>query len=102
MRLSAKRTVMLLAIVPVLLAAGCATRQDVVDLQTQISNLEQSNRALEERLAATTADLRAAALAAQQAAAEAKLAQEGSLESAAAAKLAGEKADRLFRAGLRK
>lgn len=102
MRLSGKKMVVLLAIAPALLATGCATRQDVVDLQTQISNLEQSNRTLEERLAATTADLRAAALAAQQAAAEAKLAQEGSLESAAAAKLAGEKAERLFQASLRK
>lgn len=102
MRLSGKRLVVLLAIVPVLFVAGCATRQDVVDLRTQISNLEQSNRVLEERLAAATADTRAAALAAQQAAAEAKKAQEGSLESAAAAKLAGEKADRLFQAGLRK
>lgn len=102
MRLSGKRLVVLLAVAPALLATGCATRQDVIDLQTQISNLEQSNRVLEERLAAATADTRAAALAAQQAVAAAKLAQEGSLESAAAAKLAGEKADRLFQAGLRK
>lgn len=102
MRFNGKNLVVLLAIAPALLVAGCATRQDVVDLQTQISNLEEGNRALEERLAATTADARAAALAARQAAVEAKTAQEGSLESAAAAKLAGEKADRLFQASLRK
>lgn len=102
MRLSGKRMVVLLAIAPALLAAGCATRQDVVDLRSEISDLRQESHILEERLAATTADLRAASLAAQQAAAEAKLAQQGSLESAAAAKLAGEKADRLFQASLRK
>ena len=102
MRLSGKRMVVLLAVAPALLAAGCATRQDVVDLRTEISNLRQESHVLEERLAAVAVDARAAALAAQQAAAEAKSAQEGSLESAAAAKLAGEKAKRLFQAGLRK
>ena len=102
MRFLGKRTVIALAVVPALLLGGCATRQDIVDLKAQISNLEQGSRSLEERLSAAITDAREADRAAQQAAAQAKLAQEGSLESAAAAKLAGEKADRIFRASLRK
>jgi outer membrane murein-binding lipoprotein Lpp len=83
-----KRSLLLAAAMPLLIMGGCASRGDVDTLRQEIAAV---------RAVAETADQKATAA---QAAAERAAAD--SARAAEEASLASEKADRIFRSGLRK
>jgi len=76
------------AVLPLLVLGGCATRGDIETLRQEIAGVRAIAQSAEQKAAAAEANSRQAAADAQRAAQEAAI--------------AGEKADRIFRAGLRK
>ncbi|MCL6607753.1 MAG: hypothetical protein K6T74_06630 [Geminicoccaceae bacterium] len=73
---------------PLLLVGGCATKGDIDSLRQEIAGVRAIAQSAEQKAAAAEAASRQAAADAQRAAQDAAI--------------AGEKADRIFRAGLRK
>jgi hypothetical protein len=68
--------------------AGCATRGDIEELRSEIAGVRATAQAADQKASQALAESQRAAAAAQQAADDARI--------------AGEKADRIFREGLRK
>jgi outer membrane murein-binding lipoprotein Lpp len=83
-----KTMLMAAAVAPLLLVGGCATRGDVDALRQEIAGVRTIAQSAEQRAAAAEA-------ASQQAAADAARAAQES-------EMASERADRIFRSGLRK
>ncbi len=76
------------AVAPLLLLGACATKGDIETLRQEIAGVRAIAQSAEQKAAAAEASSRQAAADAQRAAQDAAV--------------AGEKADRIFRAGLRK
>ncbi|MCS6778498.1 MAG: Lpp/OprI family alanine-zipper lipoprotein [Geminicoccaceae bacterium] len=83
-----KRIALLAAAAPLVLLGGCATKGDIETLRQEIAGVRAIAQSAEQKAAAAEANSRQAAADAQRAAQDAQI--------------AGEKADRIFRAGLRK
>lgn len=83
-----RKLVLATAVAPLVLVGGCATKGDIEQLRQEIAGVRAIAQSAEQKAAAAEANSRQAAADAQKAAQDAAI--------------AGEKADRVFRAGLRK
>lgn len=83
-----KRLVTLATLLPLVAVAGCATKGDIEQLRQEIAGVKATAEQADRKATAAEAASASAAAEAKQAADEAQI--------------AGEKADRIFREGLRK
>ncbi len=83
-----RKLALLAAVAPLALLGGCATKGDIESLRQEIAGVRAIAQSAEQKAAAAEANSRQAAADAARAAQDAQM--------------ASEKADRIFRAGLRK